>query len=73
MIGLKVQIYKNISMGWNLKYHFIFHESKAKYGQPWYIPGYGSRGSAITGAFSIMYTLPLNQKSIPAVDNQVTE
>lgn len=73
LIGLKVQIYKNISMGWSLKYHFMFHESKTPYGQPWYIPGYGSRGGALTGAFSIMYTLPLNKKSAPAVDNQSTE
>lgn len=70
LLGLKVQIYKNISMGWSLKYHFIFHESKTPNGQPWYIPGYGTRGSAITGAFSIMYTLPLNKKSATAVDNQ---
>jgi len=73
LLGLKVQIYKNISMGWSLKYHFIFHESQAPYGKPWYIPGYGSRGSAITGAFSIMYTLPLNPKSAPAVDIQDKE
>jgi hypothetical protein len=73
LLGLKVQIYKNISMGWAFKYHFRLHESATSYGQPWYIPGYGSRAGAITGAFSVMYTLPLNKKAIPIVDTNTEE
>ena len=49
-------------MGWAMKYHSILHESKAKYGKPMYIPGYGTRGSSITGAFSLMYVLPIEKK-----------
>lgn len=66
--GLKVMVWRNISMGWSLKYHFRLHESATGYGAPWYIPGYGSRNGAITGGFSIMYTIPLNHRRNDPVD-----
>jgi hypothetical protein len=43
------------------KYHFILHETKTTNGQPWYIPGYGTRSSSLSGTFSISYTLPLSK------------
>lgn len=64
LAGLKVRIYKNFSLGWAIKAHFLFHESKAPYGKPWYIPGYGTRGATFTGAINIIYTLPLSHKKI---------
>ncbi len=68
VLGMKVHILKNISLGWALNYHMILHESKnTPYGEPWYIPGFGTRTSAIGGNFSIMYTLPLGKKSKPEV------
>lgn len=60
-LGVKVMVWRNISMGWTLKYHFLLHESATPYGKPWYIPGYGSRNGALTGGFSIMYTIPLSK------------
>lgn len=69
-LGIKVLIWRNISMGWTLKYHFLLHESAATYGKPWYIPGYGSRNGALTGGFSIMYTIPLNSKKAESVDSE---
>ena len=68
--GVRVKIWKAISMGWNFRYAFMLHESKSKYGEPWYIPGFGTRGNAIGGTFSIIYTLPLeklNKKSVDGV------
>lgn len=62
VIGIKVKIIENLSMGWAFKYHTILHESKTTYGEPWYIPGYGSRTSSIAGSLSVMYTLPLGKK-----------
>lgn len=59
MIGLRVKLWGPISAGWSFKYHQILHQSKGSYGEPWYIPGYGSRKGAVTGSFSIVYTLPL--------------
>lgn len=62
-LGLRVKLWGPISAGWSFKYHAIVHQSKSEYGRPWYIPGYGSRGAAMTGAFSIIYTIPLSRKA----------
>ena len=48
-------------------YHSILHESKSAYGNPMYIPGYGKRNGAISGNFSIMYTIPINKKTATEV------
>lgn len=58
LFGLRVKVWKQISMGWTVRYKTILHESECNYGKPWYIPGYGSRKGAITGSFSITYTIP---------------
>lgn len=71
-LGVRVKIWGPISAGWEFKYHTLSHCTKGKYGDPWYIPGFGTRGSSITGIFSIVYTLPLthlNKKSEEAVIN----
>ncbi len=60
--GVKVKIVNQISLGWNIVYHSILHETANPNGLPMYIPGYGKRTGAFTGNFSIIYTLPLNKK-----------
>ncbi len=60
--GIKVKIAGPVSLGWSFRYHRIIHESKATYGEPWYIPGFGTRNSAISGSFSIFYTLPIKSR-----------
>ena len=65
-IGLRIKLSGNISAGWTAKIHTMLHESASKHGEPWYIPGYGTRGQAITGSFTITYTLPINRKAIEA-------
>lgn len=67
--GVRVMIAKPISLGWNVKYHALLHEGKSPYGEPMYIPGYGKRGGAFSGSFSIIYTLPLNKKEEPDIIN----
>lgn len=62
VFGLRVKLWKGISAGWTFKYHSLMHCTRTPYGQPWYIPGYGSRAGALTGAFHISYTLPLPHK-----------
>lgn len=61
LAGVKVKIYGPISMGWTFRYHHILHQSNKLHGEPWYIPGYGSRGSSIGASFSIYYTLPFDR------------
>lgn len=60
--GVKVKIWRWLSMGWTARYHALLHEGKSAFGEPMYIPGYGKRSSHFTGSFSIIYTLPLNKK-----------
>ncbi len=60
--GLKVKIFKSWSLGWHIIYHSMLHETKNPNGKPMFIPGYGKRGSAVTGNFSLMYTIPINKK-----------
>lgn len=69
LIGLKVKVWRGISLGWTLKYHSIINDGKPRYGKPWYIPGFGTRGSTWAGGFSIYYTIPLNKRRAPAVEN----
>lgn len=70
-LGLRVQLWKNISAGWHLKYHMLVHESKSVHGEPWYIPGYGTRGQALTGSFSISYTIPFRKNSVHALTDSI--
>ena len=59
LFNLRIRISGPVYLGWAFSYHSILHESKTPYGKPWYIPGYGTRTSAISGAFSVTYTLDL--------------
>lgn len=61
LFGLRVKIWKPISMGWNVRFRAILHETEQPGGQPWYIPGYGAR-NGITGSFSVFYTFSLGGK-----------
>lgn len=62
LFGLRIRLFGQISAGWSFRYQKILHESAALYGEPWYIPGYGSRKASVTGSFSITYTIPLHKK-----------
>ncbi len=69
--GVKVKIIGPISLGWNLRYHSILHESQTEYGKPMYIPGYGKRGGSFTGSFSVIYTIPLHRKNADPLPDEV--
>lgn len=69
LLGLRVMLFKNLSMGWSVRLHNLMHSSKNEYGEPWYIPGMGTRGSKIGASFSIFYTIPLKKKAAPVVDD----
>lgn len=66
-LGLRIRLGGNIRAGWMLRFHALLHESRNEHGEPWYIPGFGSRGQSITGSFTISYTLPLNKAKTDAV------
>ncbi len=77
VFGLRVKLWGPISAGWSFKYHSILHESSARYGQPWYIPGFGARSAAVTGAFSFTYTFSIDKlnkgraKEVISSENEV--
>ena len=60
LAGIKVKIWKNISMGWSFRYGFIFNKTNGAQSAPWFIPGYGT--SSLTASFSIFYNIPINTK-----------
>lgn len=70
--GLRVDLAKGFSLGWDVIYHALLHEGKSAYGKPLYIPGYGKRGATFSGSFSLSYTFQLPHKSAPAEDNSAT-
>ncbi|MBP5498409.1 MAG: hypothetical protein J6X81_03450 [Muribaculaceae bacterium] len=64
-LGLRVKVWKNISAGWQVKYHGIFNYKSTENSRPWYIPGYGPRNSSLAATLSIYYTLPLMKDRWP--------
>ena len=66
--GLKVKIWREWSLGWQVKYHSILGENKTKQGKPWFIPGYGTRSGSIGFSFNVYYTIPMH-KPAPVEEN----
>lgn len=64
LFGIRVKLFGPISAGWSFRYQTILHKSKAEYGEPWYIPGYGSKKSSVTGSFTFTYTIPFKKKEV---------
>lgn len=62
LLGLRVKIYKDFSMGWAFRYHSIFKYKKNPNSNPWYIPGFGPRTQSITASFTLSYTIPIKHK-----------
>lgn len=67
-LGLRVKLWRCISAGWTLKYHHVFSYKKNPNGDPWFIPGFGSRTSKLAVGFSVYYTLPTSKKKWPKID-----
>lgn len=59
--GLKVKVWGSWSMGWMIRYHGIFNYGKNEHSRPWFIPGYGPRGSSLGFSMGVYYTLPLHR------------
>ncbi len=57
-LGIKVKLLERLSMGWMIRYHGIFNYGKTEHSRPWFIPGYGPRGSSLGFSLGFYYTLP---------------
>lgn len=64
--GIKVKIWKGISLGWSLRYGFKFNSKDAQHSVPWFIPGYGT--TSLSATFSLLYTIPINTRRRDALD-----
>lgn len=73
MLGLRVKLWGPISAGWTVKYQTLMHQSRDMYGKPWYIPGYGARGTNVTGSFSVVYTFGLSHLNKKLPDDVLNE
>ena len=62
-VGLKVKLFGQLAMGWMIRYHGIFDYGKNANSKPWFIPGYGPRGSSLGLSLGIFYTLPLHRET----------
>ncbi len=61
LYGLCLNVYKHLSVGWELRYRGILGQTKQPGGNPWYIPGYGTSNGHLGVAFSVYYTFPLGK------------
>lgn len=63
LVGLKVKIAGPWTMGWNVRLHKMIHLSACPNGKPWYIPGFGTRNSALGVQLSVIYNLNISKES----------
>lgn len=68
LLGLRVQLWHRLSMGWQVKWHKMLSYKHNGYSAPWYVPGYGNRERSLTASFSLYYTLPLSKSKWPKTD-----
>lgn len=59
-VGIRAHVWRALYMGWSLRFKFKMSASTDRYGDPWYVPGFGKYGSNTLGvAYHIIYKLPL--------------
>lgn len=55
LLGLKVKIAGDFSLGWTARYHNKFKSSNPENSNPWFVPGYGTN-SPLSLTFSAIWT-----------------
>ena len=62
-VGIRVNVWKGLSMGWNIRMKYLLKEGSTPNANPWYIPGYGPNGSNFGFNYNIYYQLPFGGKA----------
>ncbi len=62
VVALRVQIYRNFYMGWSGRYRLLIGCGTSTYGEPYFIPGFGPKGTTFAFTYTIGYRLPLGGK-----------
>lgn len=53
--GVQARIIGPVHLGWSFRYKNRLHQSYGDVGEPWYVPGFGKRGSSrLGGSFNII-------------------
>ena len=60
--GLKVNIWREWSLGWSMRLRSIFTYGKNDNSSPWFVPGYGPRRQWVGFTFTASYTLPIGNR-----------
>ncbi|MGL4332304.1 MAG: DUF6048 family protein [Bacteroidales bacterium] len=64
--GIRVNVFKNVYLGWDVRYNLLLSTTKLKESRVWFIPGYGINNNDSGGAmfqFNITYKLPFWNKT----------
>lgn len=62
LAGIKVKIWKMISLGWSIRYGFKIKQNNGSNSNAWFIPGYGT--GALSATFSLIYTIPIHTEKL---------
>lgn len=54
---IKVQLMRHLSLGWDLYWKVLLHQSGTRLGPPYYVPGMGTTQSSIGFSFRIYYDI----------------
>lgn len=65
LVGLNVRLWRNVSAGWQAKYHRLFNHKSNANSEPWYIPGFGPHTGNLAVTFNVCYTLPMSKDKWP--------
>lgn len=60
LFGIQTQLWRNINLGWTIRYRARLYEKQGAPGHAYYIPGYGKGGESsgtFGGTFNIIYEL----------------
>lgn len=49
VFGLEAKIWSAFHLGWSVRYKNRITHSESNIGEPWYVPGYGKKGSTVLG------------------------
>lgn len=72
LLGLRVRIIDNLSLGWSVRYQSLLHDTNTPHGDAWYIPGFGPRNRSINATFTVSYTMSLSHLNKAKVSTEET-
>lgn len=61
-VGVQAKVWKNLHMGWSIRYKSRLTEGNGENSEIWYIPGYGeNKSGCFGGTYNIIYYIPFKK------------